>query len=115
MEKAIFFDEQGQEAHIYEMEVDNAQYPLEDLTNYDHYMDLKPSEKPMKILEETEEKIAAHECIVERTTLRSNQKYTDSEKERFFFLSVRASFKLVQGSCAAQYSSFSSSNMEEEI
>ncbi|RCH85382.1 hypothetical protein CU098_006128 [Rhizopus stolonifer] len=81
--KGKVFDEQGQEAHIYEMEVDNAQYPLEQLTNYDHYMDLKPPEKPMKTIEETEEEITAHEYTVERTTLRSNRKYANSD-EGFF-------------------------------
>ncbi|CEG71153.1 hypothetical protein RMATCC62417_06936 [Rhizopus microsporus] len=83
--KGKVFDEQGQEAHIYEMKVDDAQYSLEQLTNYYHYMDLKPPEKPMKIIEETEEESTAHGYIVERTTLRSNRKYTNSDKERFFF------------------------------
>jgi hypothetical protein len=29
------FNEHGNETHVYEMEIDNEQYPLEQLTSYD--------------------------------------------------------------------------------
>lgn len=39
------FDEQGNEAQVYQMDVDNEQYPLKQPTCYDQYIDLKPPEK----------------------------------------------------------------------
>ncbi|CEP16997.1 hypothetical protein [Parasitella parasitica] len=78
-------DEHGNEVHVYQMEIDNEQYPLEQLTSYDQYLDLKPPEKAtiMKI-EEREEESAVEENAENRitTTYRS---YKDSEKEKFFY------------------------------
>ncbi|KAI8368771.1 hypothetical protein BD560DRAFT_371154, partial [Blakeslea trispora] len=45
--KGSVFDEYGNEP--VEMEVDNEQFPLEDVTNYDTYMDLKPPERLEKM------------------------------------------------------------------
>ncbi|OAD67915.1 hypothetical protein PHYBLDRAFT_151000 [Phycomyces blakesleeanus NRRL 1555(-)] len=49
------YDEQGRETHVYGMAVDNNQYSLEQFTTYDQYMDLKPPEKPVKIMEQEAE------------------------------------------------------------
>lgn len=38
------YDNQGRETHVYELEVDMEQYPLEQLINYDTYMYQKPPE-----------------------------------------------------------------------
>ncbi|KAG1266388.1 hypothetical protein G6F65_014071 [Rhizopus arrhizus] len=40
-----FVRENGEEAVITEMEVDDETYPLDSVTNYDQYIDLKPPEK----------------------------------------------------------------------
>ncbi|KAI8375590.1 hypothetical protein EDC96DRAFT_426817, partial [Choanephora cucurbitarum] len=64
-----------------EMEVDNEQFPLEDVTNYDTYMDLKPPERLEKM------KIVKAEIVADQG--HSQRKYTrhsDEKKERFFHL-----------------------------
>ncbi|KAI8339824.1 hypothetical protein BD560DRAFT_458912 [Blakeslea trispora] len=63
------------------MEVDNEQFPLEDVTNYDTYMDLKPLERLEKM------KIFKAEIVADHG--HSQRKYTrhsDEKKERFFHL-----------------------------
>lgn len=40
-----FVGENGEEVVITEMEVDDETYPLDSVTNYDQYIDLKPPEK----------------------------------------------------------------------
>jgi hypothetical protein len=42
------FNEHEKETHVYEMEIDNEQYSLEQLTTYDQYIDLKPPEKTIR-------------------------------------------------------------------
>ncbi|KAI8378747.1 hypothetical protein EDC96DRAFT_434784 [Choanephora cucurbitarum] len=77
--KGSVFDEYGNEP--VEMEVDNEQFPLEDVTNYDTYIDLKPPERLEKM------KIVKAEIIADQG--HSQRKYTrhsDEKKERFFHL-----------------------------
>ncbi|KAI8636071.1 hypothetical protein BD408DRAFT_331019, partial [Parasitella parasitica] len=38
-------NEEGEKVAVLEMEVDELEYPLEDVTNYNMYLDLKPPEK----------------------------------------------------------------------
>lgn len=78
------FDEQGNEAHIYQMDVDNEQYPLEQLTCYDQYIDLKPPEK-MTNVENPEIEVIGQENPRHGIPSREYRKYNDSVKEAFFF------------------------------
>jgi hypothetical protein len=48
-------DEDGVEVSVVDMEVDEIEYPLEDITNYDSCLDLKPPEKPVKVKQEVEQ------------------------------------------------------------
>ncbi|KAI9020955.1 hypothetical protein CLU79DRAFT_703515 [Phycomyces nitens] len=65
------------------MEVDLEEYPLDSITNYDQYTDLKPPETPLKM-----KKVVKEEFPMEmpRKGRRSYRKYTDADKEDFFEL-----------------------------
>ncbi|KAI8384130.1 hypothetical protein BD560DRAFT_364333 [Blakeslea trispora] len=77
--KGSVFDEYGNEP--VEMEVDNEQFPLEDVTNYDTYMDLKPPERLEKM------KIVKAEIVADQGhSQRKYTRYSDEKKERFFHL-----------------------------
>ncbi|KAG1137149.1 hypothetical protein G6F37_011656 [Rhizopus arrhizus] len=54
-----FVEENGEEAIITEMDVDDETYPLDSVTNYDQYIDLKPPEKQVIKKEKVER--AVHE------------------------------------------------------
>ncbi|CEG84661.1 hypothetical protein RMATCC62417_18430 [Rhizopus microsporus] len=65
------FDEHGKETQVYEMEIDNGQYPLERLTTYDQYIDLKPPEKTIRIkIEEPEEEMTDRQTLGHRIASR---------------------------------------------
>lgn len=80
------FDEHGNETCVYQMEIDNEQYPLEQLTNYDQYVDLKPPEKTTRMKTEDPE----DQTTDEKTLKKSGQHrfYKDFENEAFFFQSL---------------------------
>ncbi|KAI8339816.1 hypothetical protein BD560DRAFT_339385, partial [Blakeslea trispora] len=42
------YDENKEQVHVFEMEVDEDEYPLKDITNFDKYLDSKPPEKSTK-------------------------------------------------------------------
>lgn len=42
------YDKGGTSIAVIDMEVDNEQYPLNNITNFKQYMELKPSEKQAK-------------------------------------------------------------------
>lgn len=51
MDQFIFKDgsnEQGDSVAVLAMDVNNEQYPLNGITNFREYLDLKPPEKPIK-------------------------------------------------------------------
>jgi hypothetical protein len=50
--KGNLLKEEGKQVFVLEMEVDKVEYPLENITDYDKYMDQKPPEKPIKIKQE---------------------------------------------------------------
>lgn len=81
------FNEHGNETHVYEMEIDNEQYPLEQLTSYDQCIDFKPPEKPTRMkIEEPEEELANRQTWEPRIVLRDYRSYKDSDKEFFFLI-----------------------------
>ncbi|KAI8364908.1 hypothetical protein BD560DRAFT_311426, partial [Blakeslea trispora] len=85
--KGSVFDEYDNEP--VEMEVDNEQFPLEDVTNYDNYMDLKPPERLEK-LKMVKAKIVADQGHSQRKYAR----HCDEKKERFFHLVYIRGYKV---------------------
>ncbi|KAG1142638.1 hypothetical protein G6F38_007600 [Rhizopus arrhizus] len=78
-----FVGENEEEAVITAMEVDDETYPLDSVTNYDQYIDLKPPEKQVIKKEKVER---ASELLVETHSIgkgrRAYRKYSDEDKER---------------------------------
>jgi hypothetical protein len=76
--------ENGEEAIITEMEVDDETYPLDNVTNYDQDIDLKPPEKQVIKKEKVER---AGELLVEAHSIgegrRAYRKQSDEDKEYF--------------------------------
>ncbi|KAG1368932.1 hypothetical protein G6F61_012764 [Rhizopus arrhizus] len=66
------------------MEIDDETYPLDSVTNYDQYIDLKPPEKQVKKKEKVER---AGELLVEAHSTgegrRTCRKQSDEDKEYF--------------------------------
>ncbi|KAI8344897.1 hypothetical protein EDC96DRAFT_328064 [Choanephora cucurbitarum] len=74
------YDTQGNEVMEFEMEADNEMYPVECITDYDSYTDLKP---PEKLVQERTKAPAVPTQVAERPN--SYKHYKDTEKEKFFF------------------------------
>lgn len=72
-------DEDGNEPIL--MEVDEGTYPLDNVTNYDLHMDLKPTEKPIKVKPAKKSKVLAAE---DQPVLKKIHR-GDDVKEMFFF------------------------------
>jgi len=92
-----FVGENGEEAIITEMEVDDETYPLDSVTNYDQYIDLKPPEKQVIKKEKIE---SAGGVLVEAHSTgkgrRAYRKYSDEDKEYFFELVYEKGLKVAE-------------------
>ncbi|KAG1050394.1 hypothetical protein G6F43_007324 [Rhizopus delemar] len=75
------YDSNGNEVMDVQMEVDNEMYPIEKVTTFDSYIDLKPSEKEAK-----ERNNSSSEKIQKDDEKSSYKHYKDIEKEQLFFL-----------------------------
>jgi transposase len=75
------YDNNGNEIMDVQMEVDNEMYPIEKVTNFDIYIDLKPSEKEAK-----ERNNSSAEKPQMNDKKGSYKHYKDVEKEQLFFL-----------------------------
>lgn len=73
------FDENGNQP--VEMDVDDVNFPLENITNYDFYMDLKPPEREVKIKDVKLEVVLGNE-----TTSRVYTRHSNEKKYNFFAL-----------------------------
>jgi transposase len=85
--KGNLVNEEGVEVSVIEMEVDEIEYPLHDITNYGSCLDLKPPEKLVKTKQE------AKECVKEAETQqessdgkKSYRSYKPDVKNYFFYL-----------------------------
>jgi CRISPR/Cas system-associated endonuclease Cas3-HD len=87
--------ENGEEAVIAEMEVDDETYPLDSVTNYDQYIGLKPPEKQVIKKEKVER---AGELLVEAHSTgkgrHAYRKYSGEDKEYFFELVYEKGLKV---------------------
>jgi transposase len=99
--KGNLTDEDGVEVSVVDMEVDEIEYPLEDITNYDSYLDLKPPEKPVKVKQEVEQQ--PYETKVEdeannkkTRTYRSHK----AEVKNYFFYLVHEKNKSIRSAAA---------------
>ncbi|KAG0841955.1 hypothetical protein G6F17_009019 [Rhizopus arrhizus] len=92
-----FVGENGEEAVITEMEVDDETYPLDSVTNYDQSIGLKPPEKQVIKKEKVER---AGELLVEAHSTGKGRyayrKYSDEDKEYFFELVYEKGLKVAQ-------------------
>ena len=86
------YNEQGTSVSIIDMEVDEDQYPLANITNFGEYTDLKPPEKPIKA-----SKIKPKDVVEkEEKQKKTYRSYKSDDKAIFFYfvyekqLSVRA-------------------------
>ncbi|KAG1256960.1 hypothetical protein G6F66_014759 [Rhizopus arrhizus] len=79
------------------MEVDDETYPLDSVTNYDQYIDLKPPEKQVIKKEKIE---SAGGVLVEAHSTgkgrRAYRKYSDEDKEYFFELVYEKGLKVAE-------------------
>ncbi|KAI8327422.1 hypothetical protein EDC96DRAFT_580700 [Choanephora cucurbitarum] len=94
------YDENNEQVHVFEMEVDEDEYPLEDVTNFDKYLDSKPLEKSTIAKPSTSTEPAVPES--EGKTNRVYRFHKSDVKNHFFFLlseknmSIRAAAKELQ-------------------
>lgn len=92
-------DEEGNEVYEFDMEIDQEMYPIENVTNFDTYLDLKPPEKEKKrIIKQEINTIETKSALV---GIRGRYKhYKDAEKEKLFELvylnGVRCSFSYLE-------------------
>ncbi|KAI8639716.1 hypothetical protein BD408DRAFT_349481, partial [Parasitella parasitica] len=77
------FNDDGLEVAVVEMDVDTEAFPIELVTNYDRYVDLKPPEKEVKNVKKKPQKEPTNDTIG-----RSYQHYKDSEKEKLLELVI---------------------------
>ncbi|KAI9477942.1 MAG: hypothetical protein EXX96DRAFT_453051, partial [Benjaminiella poitrasii] len=80
------FNDDGDEVMVLTMEVDDPDYPIENVTSYGDYLDLKPPEKPLKVERESvkkEEPTREGESEVIKKTYRT---YKSVDMDRFYFL-----------------------------
>ncbi|CEP15746.1 hypothetical protein [Parasitella parasitica] len=80
-----FFDEQGKEVSIIQMEIDDEAYPLQNVTNFDDYTELKPPEgKATPIVEDKDEESSDEDVVMK--SVKNYRSYKAFEKEHFFYL-----------------------------
>ncbi|CAO3675318.1 unnamed protein product [Rhizopus stolonifer] len=79
-------DKDGAEVLVIEMEVDEDEFPLGEITNYDTYIDLKPPEKPVKIKHKEEENEATPEEETNDNKTRTYRLHKPDVKDFFFYL-----------------------------
>ncbi|EIE90456.1 hypothetical protein RO3G_15167 [Rhizopus delemar RA 99-880] len=99
--KGEMFNENGDKISVLQMEVDDPNFPLGDVTNYDEYHDLKPPEKQKVEKNETTIKKKKANDLNENdaSTLTTHRKYKKEDMEYFFYLvnekgmSIRAAAK----------------------
>lgn len=111
MDQFIFEDgsgnlcnEQGDSVAVLAMDVDNEQYPLNGITNFREYLDLKPPEKPIKKSKAkiSEDVITTASVEQAGNNKKSYRSYKSEDKTKFFFLvyekqlSVRAACKTIK-------------------
>ncbi|KAI8635876.1 hypothetical protein BD408DRAFT_438457 [Parasitella parasitica] len=84
-------NEEGEKVAVLEKEVDELEYPLEDVTNHNMYLDLKPPEKSVKIEQvqeqadmENEEKTDNSDVSISQPEVKLN--YKPEVKNYFFYL-----------------------------
>lgn len=86
--KGNLHNEEGEQVEVLEMEVDEVEYPLEDVTNYNMYLDLKPPEKPVKI-EQGQEQVdmkSEEKSDSSSENKRTHRSYKPEVKNYFFYL-----------------------------
>ncbi|KAI8645759.1 DDE superfamily endonuclease-domain-containing protein [Parasitella parasitica] len=82
-------NEEDEQVAVLEMEVDELEYSLEDVTNYLHmYLDLKPPEKPVKIEQVQEQADMENEEKTDNSpeNKRIHRSYKLEAKNYFFYL-----------------------------
>jgi transposase len=81
-------DESGKDIIGMHMEVDDEMYPIESITNYNQYMDVKPPEplKDKKLKEEEGNEPIQGDVSNKKSGRVSNKHYKDMEKEQLFYL-----------------------------
>ncbi|KAK4509680.1 uncharacterized protein ATC70_006982 [Mucor velutinosus] len=78
------FNDKGMAVAVVEMEVDEEMYPIETVTNFGMYQELKPPEKPEKNNEKKEDR--GDVKLENNTTTRIYKSYKEVEKEQLFAL-----------------------------
>ncbi|ORY98667.1 hypothetical protein BCR43DRAFT_487932 [Syncephalastrum racemosum] len=68
---------------VFMMESDSHLFPVENLTDYDRYMDMKPPERMMVAKKEPSEKESED---FEEGVRKNHRTYNDGEKEDLFYL-----------------------------
>jgi uncharacterized membrane protein len=86
--KENMLDNQGNEVFAVDMEVDKFHHPLENITDLNQYLDIKP---PENMEQEKEEKLLEefNENQLYKKGKRIYRSYKPEDKERFFFLFTR--------------------------
>ncbi|KAI7898441.1 uncharacterized protein BX663DRAFT_524735, partial [Cokeromyces recurvatus] len=74
-------DMEGNEVIELQMEVDNEMYPVESVTNYDRYTELKPPEKEIK----TKTKTLPNDKKQTNKGTKAYKHYKDAVKEKLFY------------------------------
>ena len=79
------FDDQGNHISVIQMEVDDEAYPLQNVTNFDEYTQLKPPERDVNYVNEEVDE-GPDDKGRSMKTIRTYRSYKPSEKEMLFYL-----------------------------
>ncbi|KAI9484033.1 MAG: hypothetical protein EXX96DRAFT_560575, partial [Benjaminiella poitrasii] len=91
-------NEEGEAVAVLQMENDEITYPTESVTDSNHYLDLKPPDKQKKEKKAVNTKVQAASNIdmLKNNIKKTYKKYSDSDKEYFFFLLYEKQMSLCQ-------------------
>lgn len=85
--KGKLFDDEGNEVSVVEMEVDQVNYPLGNVTDFNMYLDLKPPEKQQTAVEEVKKEVPEEASSGMQTESKGHKVYRKyKDEDKFFFL-----------------------------
>lgn len=81
------FNEEGNEVSVFQMKVDDSNFPLGDVTNFDEYLNLKPPKRLKKEQNKVMNVKFKDDSLKEgASTLRTHRTYKKEQTDFFFSL-----------------------------
>ncbi|KAI8637356.1 hypothetical protein BD408DRAFT_353855, partial [Parasitella parasitica] len=95
--KGNAYNEEGEEVVVIGMEVDNDNYPLNDVTDFDQYVDLKPPEKTASASKKRVYSNTTKESMTEDTSSPGTYRNYKKEDMDFFFFLINEKGMSIRG------------------